>query len=224
MVISGKFKYLAFYDLDRTILNENSATALVEEARKRGMMSTKQFRHALFLSIIYKLDLGNPTKMINRMLTWLKGIEEASMKQLCLDVFNHLLVDTIRPEILESLNFHRKKEGAVIILSSATSLICEPVSDYLRMDEVICTQLESEHGKLTGFTQGLLVYSKEKQVQMLSFCKKHQYDPADAYYYGDSHTDFHVMAAVGNPVAVAPDKRLLRIARTRKWPVVALDR
>ena len=110
------------------------------------------------------------------------------------------------------------------MLSSATSLICEPVSNYLQMDEVICTQLESEQGKLTGHTQGKLVYGKEKKVQMLSFCKKHQYKPSDAYYYGDSHTDFYVMKAVGNPVAVSPDKRLLRIARARRWPMVALDR
>jgi len=224
MAITGKFNYLAFYDLDRTILKGNSATTIVEEARNRGMMSPKQFRHAVFLSIIYKLELGNPTKMINRMLSWLTGLEEVLMKQLCQEVFDNLLLDTMRPEILESMESHRKNGGALILLSSATSLICEPVSNHLQLDEVISTQLESEHGKLTGFTQGKLVYGKEKKVQMHSFCKKHQYEPADAFYYGDSHTDFHVMAAVGNPVAVAPDKRLLRIARARRWPVVALDR
>ena len=224
MAITGKFNYLAFYDLDRTILKGNSATTLVEEARNRGMMSPKQFRHAVFLSIIYKLELGNPTKMINRMLSWLTGLEEVLVKQLCQDVFDNFLVDTIRPEILESMESHRKNGGALILLSSATSLICEPVSNHLQLEDVISTQLESEQGKLTGFTQGKLVYGKEKKVQMYSFCKKHQYKPAEAYYYGDSHTDFHVMAAVGNPVAVAPDKRLLRIARARKWPIVALDR
>jgi phosphoserine phosphatase len=28
------------------------------------------------------------------------------------------------------------------------------------------------------------------------------------------------MEAVGNPVAVSPDKRLLKIARKRNWPVL----
>ena len=185
MAISGKYNYLAFYDLDRTIFRGNSATAIVEEARKRGIMSPKQFRHAVFLSVIYKLDLGNPTKMINRMLSWLKGLEEDLLKQLCQDVFDHLLVDTIRPEILESMESHRKKGGALIMLSSATSLICNPVSTHLQMEEVISTQLQSEQGKLTGHTRGKLVYGKEKKVQMYAFCKKHQYEPADAYYYGD---------------------------------------
>ena len=119
---------------------------------------------------------------------------------------------------------HRENGGALILLSSATSLICEPVSKHLQLDEVISTHLETVQGKLTGFTQGNLVYGKEKRVQMQSFCEKNNYEPADAFYYGDSHTDFHVMEAVGNPVAVAPDKRLLKIAKARGWTVVAQDR
>ena len=103
MTITGKYKYLAFYDLDHTILTGNSASALVEESKLRGLMSPKQYRHAVYLSIIYNLNLGNPTKMINRMLSWLKGVEEPSVRQLCLDVFNKLLVSTIRREILQSI-------------------------------------------------------------------------------------------------------------------------
>ena len=224
MTITGKYKYLAFYDLDHTILTGNSASALVEESRLRGLMSPKQYRHAVYLSIIYNLNLGNPTKMINRMLSWLNGVEEPSVRQLCLDVFNKLLVGTIRPEILQSIKEHRKENGAIILLSSATTLICEPVSKYLQMDEVICTQLASEEGKLTGHTQGKLVYGKEKKVQMLSFCKTHKYNPVESYYYGDSHTDHHVMEAVGHPIAVSPDRRLLRIATARNWPILVKDR
>lgn len=223
MAVTGRYNYVAFYDLDRTILKVNSATAMVEEARQRGLMNPKQFRHALFLSILYKLDLGNPTKMINRMLTWLKGQEEASIRQLCLDVFNNVLIDTIRPEILKSMEEHRNSKGAIILLSSASSLICKPVSNHLRLDEVICTQLETTNGVLTGHTKGKLIYGKEKRKQMLSFCKIHHFEPADSYYYGDSHTDQYVMEAVGNPVAVSPDKRLLKLARTKKWPIIALD-
>ena len=224
MTFADRFKYIAFYDLDHTILKGNSATTLVEVARERGIMSSKQFRHAVYLSLIYKLDLGNPTKMINRMLSWLKGLEEASIRQLCLEVFNSKLVETIRPEILQSLDQHRSEKGAVVLLSSATSPICEPVSQHLHMDETICTHLESIKGTLTGHTQGKLVYGKEKKNQMLAFCKTHGHDPQLAYYYGDSHTDQHVMEAVGNPVAVSPDKRLLRLATARNWQILVRER
>lgn len=216
-----RYKYIAFYDLDHTIFVVNSATNLVEEARRRGIMSEKQYRHAVYLSIIYKLGLGEPVKIINRMLSWLKGLTEESVKQLCRKVFNDSLVETIRPEILMVMEDHRSNNAANVLLSSASSLICEPVSERLNLDDVICTLLEKTDGILTGNTEGKLVYGVEKKKRLISYCKANGYNPEKAYYYGDSITDVHVMKAVGNPVAVSPDKKLLKIATRLAWQVMA---
>ena len=89
-----KFDYIAFYDLDRTILEDNSATHLVHEARKRGIMSKRNFRHAIWLSILYKLRIGDSTKMIIRMLSWLKGLRKDDIDRLCMDVFSKYLLRT----------------------------------------------------------------------------------------------------------------------------------
>ncbi|MCD4711154.1 MAG: HAD-IB family hydrolase, partial [Bacteroidales bacterium] len=214
------FSYTAFYDLDHTILDGNSATHLVREARKRGVMSERQYRHAVWLSILYKLSIGDPTKMINRMLSWLKGIKEAAIMELSQEIFDNTIKETIRPEILETIQEHRAKNGAVVLLSSATIPICQPVTQYMELDEMICTHLESKNGVLTGHTSGKLVYGPEKKVRMLAFCRKKGYNPLKAWYYGDSHTDRYVMEAVGNPVAVSPDKRLLKIANRNNWPIL----
>lgn len=214
------FTYTAFYDLDHTILDGNSATHLVQEAYKRGVMTEKQYRHAVWLSIIYKLNIGEPTKMIYRMLSWLKGVEEASIIKLCHEIFDHIIKETIRSEILETIREHRAKKAAVILLSSATSPICQPVTRFLELDDMICTHLESENGILTGHTEGKLVYGPEKKIRMLAFCQDKGYDPREAWYYGDSHTDRWVMEAVGFPVAVSPDKRLRKIARRNNWPIL----
>lgn len=215
------FTYSAFYDLDHTILDGNSATHLVQEAHKRGVMTERQYRHAIWLSILYKLNVGEPTKMIDRMLSWLKGVEEASIMKLSQDIFDHIIKETIRPEILETIREHRAKRAAVILLSSATTPICQPVSQYMELDDMICTQLEVENGILTGHTRGKLVYGQEKKVRMLAYCQKKGFEPQEAWYYGDSHTDRYVMEAVGHPVAVSPDKKLLRIATRQAWPIIA---
>ena len=143
---------------------------------------------------------------------------------MCRDVFNDSLVEIIRPEIMVTLEKHRKQNGAVVLLSSASTPICEPVSKYLGLDDVICTQLGSDHGILNGATKGKLVYGREKKHRLLSYCKEHGYDPKDAYYYGDSYTDHHVMEAVGHPVAVSPDRRLLKIATAKNWSILVLDK
>ena len=216
----SEFSYTAFYDLDHTILKGNSATHLVYEARKRGVMTGPQYRHAVWLSVLYKLNLGDPTKMINRMLSWLNGLNEASIMKLSQEIFDQLIRETIRPEILETIKQHRSGNGAVVLLSSATFPICKPVCQHLKLDDMICTRLESDRGILTGRTDGTLVYGPEKRERMLAFCREQGTDPGNAWYYGDSYTDRFVMEAVGNPVAVSPDKRLLKLAGKRNWPVL----
>lgn len=216
----SSFKYIAFYDLDHTILDGNSATHLVQEAHKRGVMSGKQYRHAVWLSILYKLHIGEPVRMINRMLSWLNGLKEESIMNLSREIFHQMIKDTIRPEILETIREHRSRNGAVVLLSSASTPICQPVSQHLGLDEMICTCLESEDGILTGKTTGKLVYGAEKRIRMLDFCRKNDHDPGDAWYYGDSYTDRHVMEAVGHPVAVFPDRKLLKLARQKHWKII----
>ncbi len=218
------FAYIAFYDLDHTILKGNSATALVEESRKRGLMSSAQYRHAVWLAILYKLNIGDPATMINRMLSWLNGLRESEIKRLCHKIYHAHIKFTIRPEVLESFKMHRAKGAAVVLLSSATSPICEPVADHLELDGLICTHLETLDGAFTGRTHGKLVYGAEKKERMLGFCHEHESDASDAWYYGDSHTDRYVMEAVGNPVAVSPDRRLKKIAMREKWPILVDDR
>lgn len=219
-----KREYIAFYDLDHTILTGNSATALVEESRKRGVMSSGQFRYAVWLALLYKLNFGDPSKMITRMLSWLKGLRESEIKLLCEEIYHTSIKETLRPEILESFEMHRSSGGAVVLLSSATEPICEVVSRHLFLDAMVCTGLETINGAFTGQTRGKLVYGEEKKHRMLSFCNEHNCDTEKAWYYGDSYTDRHVMEAVGNPVAVSPDKGLKKIAIRQKWPILVDDR
>lgn len=223
MTLKKKYRYIAFYDLDRTIFTGNSATSLVEEARRRGVMNGRQFRHALYLSLLYKLDWQDPARIISRMLTWLKGMTETAARQLCLEVFESNLLQTIRPEITREMQKHQEKHGANVLLSSATSLICEPVAAHLHLDDVICTHLEEVDGVLTGATRGKLVYGREKKIRLMDYCRKEDHDPAEAYYYGDSKTDVYVMETVGHPVAVSPDQQLLAVARERDWRVLEVS-
>jgi putative phosphoserine phosphatase/1-acylglycerol-3-phosphate O-acyltransferase len=224
MTPGKKYKYIAFYDLDHTILVDNSATHLINEARSRGIMSEKHFRHAVWLSILYKMGIGDSSKMIIRMLSWLKGLREELIIQLCIEVFNEKIVHKIRPEILATIEEHRSQKGAVVLLSSASKPICEPASMHLGLDDMICSQLETNAGVLTGQTVGNLVYGEEKKNRLLSYCSDYGYDPSEAFYYGDSYTDHHVMATVGNPVAVDPDKKLCKIALANHWPILIRDR
>ncbi len=76
-------------------------------------------------------------------------------------------------------------------------------------------------GSLQGTRKGNWYTARRKKKRLLSYCNANGYNPEDAYYYGDSIADVHVMKAVGHPVAVSPDKKLLKIATRRAWQVMA---
>jgi len=43
-----------------------------------------------------------------------------------------------------------------------------------------------------------------------------------SWFYSDSHNDLPLLHRVTHPVAVDPDEKLLKVARTEAWPVISL--
>jgi len=146
------------------------------------------------------------------------------MVEFCQEIFDNVIIKRIRPAILDSLDVQRKAGAAVVLLTSATEAVSRPVAQHLKMDDLICTDLEEENGFYTGKTVGRLVYGKEKEVRMLAWCREHGFNPQEAYYYGDSFMDRYVMEAVGYPVAVDPDSRLLKLAVQKNWSILVRER
>ena len=220
MSLEKKYHYIAFFDLDKTILSVNSANYLVKESRKRGTMSKQNYRRAIYYSILYKLNWRDATKIIHRMLLWLNGVSKIGLESMCREVYDSTLRNFIRPEIIKEFEMHRNNGAALVLLSSATSFVCNPVFKDLNMDDLVCSHIEDRNGKLTGRSRGKLVFGKEKRIRLLAYCKTENYDPENAWYYGDAFSDHHVLEAVGNPVCVDPDKRLKKMAIRKGWRVL----
>ncbi|MBN1133269.1 MAG: HAD family phosphatase [Bacteroidales bacterium] len=215
-----RYSYLAFFDLDMTILSVNSANILVKESIARNMLSRQQVRNAILLSFLYKLQLHDTTRIIRRMLRWLEGLTEENVNSVSGEIFKRNLVHFLRPEILREIELHRSHDAGIVLLSSATSFACNPVARYLEMDDVICSRIGVQNGYLTGHTVGKLVFGPEKKHRLLNYCRSKNYRPEQCYYYGDSIADIHVLEAVGYPVCVYPDKKLRKVAEKRGWKII----
>jgi len=211
--------YIAFFDLDKTILSINSGPLLVREAFKRGLMSTKDLLDALYLSWLYKLHLRDTSLLISGMGRWLKGITVDDVSELSEHVVNKYLVNAIRPEILTEISFHKERNAEIVILSSVMINICRSLGPHLGIDKYICTVMEVKDGVLTGLPVKSFCFKDEKRIRLVEYCKIMNYNLSNAFYYGDSIPDLQALEVVGYPVCVAPDKRLLKIARERGWKI-----
>lgn len=64
-------------------------------------------------------------------------------------------------------------------------------------------------------------YGEAKASQVRELACQRGYRLPDCFAYSDSVTDLPMLAAVGHPRAVNPDRALVKIARARHCPVLA---
>jgi HAD superfamily hydrolase (TIGR01490 family) len=214
--ISGK-KYIAFFDLDRTIISSNSGKTLIQYSFKNGLMTTIALLKGIYLSMVYRFKLRDTAKIITSMVKWMKGLSEARVAQLSLEIFDGHILKSIRREVKSEISFHKSRGALVVILSSAILPICRNVAGYLEMDDVICSKLEIINGVYTGRADGPLCFGEEKVSRLIDYCKTNGMNSSDSWYYGDSISDLAVLSFVGNPVCINPDKKLKKEAHKRGW-------
>jgi putative phosphoserine phosphatase/1-acylglycerol-3-phosphate O-acyltransferase len=218
-----QFSYIAFFDLDQTITNSISGKALAKGAYRKGLMTHWDLLNAIFLSFVFRFNLKDPLKIIDNMVSWVKGIPEKTMDDLCSEVFHEVLLPSVYKEAKAEIESHKTRNAKVVLLSSALTYICQKMANYLGIDDILCSELEIKNGYLTGRPVGHLCFGDEKAVRLMAYCDKNMYSASDAWYYGDSISDFSALKAVGNPVCINPDKKLRKEAVKRAWEILTWE-
>jgi HAD superfamily hydrolase (TIGR01490 family) len=213
--------YIAFFDLDQTIANSISGKALARGAFRKGLLTHWDLVNAIILSLVFRLKLKDPLKIIDDMIGWVKGIPEESMSELCTEVFHEVLLPSVYKEAIAEIEFHKANNAKTVILSSSLTTVCQEMARHLNIDDIICSELEVKNGYLTGRPLGHLCFGKEKAIRLKSYCEKNNISPSDTWFYGDSISDFPALDVVGNPVCVNPDKKLKKTAQKRGWKILS---
>jgi HAD superfamily hydrolase (TIGR01490 family) len=213
--------YIAFFDLDQTLTNSISGKALARGAYKEGLMSHRDLISAIFLSVAFRLKIHDQLKIIDSMISWVRGIPEKTFDNLCYKVFNEDLLPTVYLEARTEIASHKARNAKVVILSSALSTICREMAKNLNFDDILCSELEVKGGYMTGFPVGHLCFGQEKAVRLKEYCKANNSSSTDAWYYGDSVSDLPALLSVGYPVCVNPDRKLKKTAVKKGWKIVS---
>jgi HAD superfamily hydrolase (TIGR01490 family) len=211
--------YIAFFDLDYTILKTNSGKLIARHAFKNGLFSVHDLIFGGLWSTLHNSGLISPDRVIAKLLQSFENISEEHFIKITNQVFGARIKDTIRENIKAEINSHRKKNGYTVILSAALSYICTQVKDFLGMDDSLCTKLEVIDGYFSGAYDGKYCYGEEKLIQAGNYCKEHNFSLNQAYFYTDSVSDLSLLENVGYPICVAPEPKLARIARRRGWTI-----
>ena len=214
--------YIAFFDLDHTIINANSGKLIARHAYQNGLFSTRDMINAALWSSLHDSRFMTPDRIIGKILKSFKNIPEAQFRRITHQVFDAQIKDTIRKNIGTEITSHKQKNGHTVILSAALFYICTAVKDFLGMDDAVCTRLEVIDGYFSGASDGKYCYGEEKLFQAIHYCETQNFSLDQAYFYSDSISDLPLLEKVGYPVCVVPEPKLANIARINGWPVYDL--
>lgn len=211
----------AFFDLDKTVISKSSSLALGRPMYRAGLVSRSQMLKGAYAQLVYLL-IGADEKRMQKakegMLALTKGWDRAQVEQVVTEALERVLDPYIYQEALDLIALHQALGRKVFIVSSSPEEIVRPLAARLGVRDVIATRAEIEDGRYTGVLE-FYCYGPSKADAMRELAERDGLDLDASYAYSDSGTDAPMLEAVGNPVAVNPDRELRKMAEKRGWQI-----
>ncbi len=225
--LSSPFVEAAFFDLDKTVIAKASMVAFGRPLYRAGLVSRWILLRAVWGQLVY-LQIGADEARLLRIrqsvLRLAKGWDQARVCEIVRETMDEVIEPIVYDEAIELIRAHREAGRRVVIVSASPAEIVAPLARYLGVHDTISTRAELDaHGRYTGEVE-FYSYGPFKVTAMQELAELHDLDLAASYAYSDSATDLPMLEAVGHPVAVNPDRPLLRAANERGWPVVRFGR
>lgn len=212
----------AFFDLDKTIISRSSSLALSRPLYRAGLVSRAQLLRGAYAQLVYLLVGADETKMErlkDGMLALTKGWDRAEVERLVQDVVLDVIDPYVYQEALDLIELHRSEGRRIYIVSSSPEEIVRPLARHFGVSGVIATRAEiGDDGRYTGELE-FYAYAEQKAEAIRALAARVGIDLEGSYAYTDSITDLAMLEAVGNPVAVNPDRDLRKVAEERGWQV-----
>jgi HAD superfamily hydrolase (TIGR01490 family) len=219
---TGEGRTAAFFDLDKTIIARSSSLAFGKPFYKGGLINRGAVLRSAYAQFVYLLG-GADHDQMERMRAYLQelcaGWPVDQVRGIVAETVHELIDPTIYEEAVQLIADHHAAGRDVVIVSTSGSEVVEPIGDILGADHVVATRMVVSEGKYTGEI-AFYAYADAKAAAVRELAERHGYDLAGSYAYSDSVTDLPMLAEVGNPFAVNPDKALRAEAVRRGWPVL----
>lgn len=210
---------IAFFDVDKTLIQPNTAIAIVKYYLEKKYFGPKQIFWTIIYKFLYAFDLVEPEAMMQKGLDPFVGRVRSEVLAEIKEAYERFIKDAFYTEALELMKTHLEAGDRVLLLTSTSWDIAEHIAADLGI-EYIATEAILDNGTYTNQMKKPIPYGEGKLVLAREYCAKHQEELKNAYFYTDSHSDLALLEKVGHPVCVNPDVRLTRKARSQKWKIL----
>ena len=217
----------AFFDLDKTVIAKAAMLAFGPHLRRAGLLNRWLVVRALWGQLVFRYlgaDEDRMEKMRTTALRVCKGWEKERISTLVDETLTEVIEPLVFAEALELIERHRNEGRRVYLVSASPEEIVLPLARHLGVDDAIASRACVDHdGRYTGEVE--FFSAGENKVDAIEDqARLHDLDLGESFAYSDSITDLPMLEAVGNPVAVNPDRALLKEALEREWEIQVFER
>ncbi|GAB6070108.1 HAD family hydrolase [Thiomicrorhabdus hydrogeniphila] len=214
---------LAIFDLDNTLISNDSDYLWGEFLIKNGHIDAKEFakKNAQFFE-----DYKNGTLDIVAYQRFaLKPLGEQTAETLAAwhkDFMQTFIEPIVLPKALDLVEKHKAKGDRVMIITATNTFVTRPIGLRYGIDELLGTEGEMVNGRYTGEIKGVPTFQAGKVTRLNEWLKQENETLDGSFFYSDSHNDLPLLEIVDNPVVVDGDDKLLAIAKQNNWPTISL--
>lgn len=210
----------AVFDYDGTLISGYSATAFYGHRIRGREVGLGELAQTLWAGTRGVRTPAEYSALLELGLQAWAGRTEDELAELGERLFRGGIAGRIHLEAWELVQAHHAMGHTVVLASSATPFQTEPMARAMEADHVLCTRLASVDGVLTGRTDGVPLWGREKARGVARLAAEHGLDLARSFGYSNGGEDVPLLDAVGHPVAVQPEPALAAEAERRGWPVL----
>jgi len=220
---------LALFDLDGTLVDTHLWLGIIKHHLKKRenlpLVLWHIFSHSV-LAPFWKMRLISTEKYYkswgqNLSLT-MKGIKLAQAKEIFERLSDQYLSLHLKREVWERLKKHQEENFLTILTSGNFQDLLDIIAYRLNINFAIGTELEIIKDKFSGKIIPPFCFGQGKAEKVKKFLSGNnlKVNFKESFAYSDSLFDLPILEMVGNPVAVEPDKKLLKIAENRGWQII----
>jgi HAD superfamily hydrolase (TIGR01490 family) len=217
----------AFFDLDKTIIAKSSALAFGRPFFDSGLINRRAVLKAAYAQFVYVIagaDAEQMDRLRDELTAMVTGWDARQVREIVAETLHEVVDPLIYAEAATLIEEHKAAGDDVVIVSSSGEELVGPIGEMLGADAVIATRLVvDEEGRYTGEID-FYAYGEHKATAIRELAEERGWDLSRCHAYSDSITDVPLLAEVGHPTAVNPDRALRRYAAEHGWPVRTFSR
>ena len=209
----------AFFDIDGTLLRGFLICSFSEYLSKKGFFYSQEnenIQQALHLYSAGRLSASDAAREIpNRYALGIKGKKKEKISELA-KKFVLGYKENIFSYAEELVNLMNRNGFTTIAISGSPIEVVEKL-DFLGFKHIYGTEYSTRDGVYDGKIKNNLVVRETKTNLFSKIVLEKNIDLKESYAFGDTEWDLPMLSAVSYPVAVNPNKELMRVAEEKKW-------